>query len=74
MSTQRWQLTAESRAVWTQHIAPVVLHGRFKEVKYYKHFLKLVHLLNLCLEFELPAEKVTEIENGFIKWVQDYER
>jgi len=74
MSTQHWQLTAESRAVWTQYIAPIVLRGRFKEVKYYKHFLELVHLLNLCLEFELPEDKITEIENGFIKWVQDYER
>jgi len=34
----------------------------------------LVHLLNLCLEFELPMEKVAEIENGFIRWVEDYER
>ncbi len=74
MSTQRWQFTAESWAMWTIYIAPIVLRGRFPEDKYYKHFLGLVHLLNLCLEFELPMEKVAEIENGFIRWVEDYER
>ena len=74
MSTQRWQFTAESWATWTIYIAPIVLRGRFPEEKYYKHFLHLVHLLNLCLEYELPMEKVAEIENGFIGWVKDYER
>ena len=74
MSTQRWQLKAESWQVWTLYIAPVVLRGRFPEEKYYKHFRRLVHLINLCLEYELPMEKVTEIEKGFIEWVKDYER
>ena len=74
MSTQRWQLTAESWEVWTLYIAPIVLYGWFTEEKYYKHFQRLVHLLKLCLEYELPMEKVAKIENGFIRWVEDYER
>ena len=74
MSTQRWQLTAESWAIWTIYIAPIMLHGWFPKEKYYKHFLHLVHLLKLCLKFELPMEKVVKIENGFIRWVEDYER
>ncbi|KAF8345262.1 hypothetical protein F5887DRAFT_1061833 [Amanita rubescens] len=74
MSSQRWQFKAESWATWTIYIAPIVLRGRFPQDKYYKHFLRLVHLLNLCLEYELPMEKVAEIENGFIRWVEDYER
>ena len=74
MSTQHWQLTAESWAIWTIYIAPIMLHGRFPEEKYYKHFLHLVHLLKLCLKFELPMEKVVKIENGFIRWVEDYEQ
>ncbi len=74
MSTQRWQLTSESRAMWTLFIAPVVLRGRFIEEKYYRHFLDLVHLLNMCLEYELAMEQVAEIKQGFIKWVKDYER
>ena len=40
-------MTAEMWANWTLHIAPVVLRGRFKKDKYYKHFLKLVKLLKL---------------------------
>jgi len=74
MSTQRWQLTSESRAMWTLFIAPVVLRGRFIEEKYYQHFLDLVRLLNMCLEYELAMEQVAEIKQGFIKWVKDYER
>jgi hypothetical protein len=74
MSTQRWQLTSESRAMWTLFIAPVVLRGRFIEERYYRHFLDLVRLLNMCLEYELPMEQVAKIEQGFIKWVKDYER
>ena len=73
MSTQRWQFTAECWAMWTLHIAPIVLRGQFPEEKYYKHFLHLVHLLKLCLEYELPMTKVVEIEKGFIRWVKDYE-
>ena len=74
MSTQRWQLTSESRAMWTLFIAPIVLRGRFIEERYYRHFLDLVRLLNMCLEYELPMEQVAKIEQGFIKWVKDYER
>lgn len=74
IASQRWQFTAESWATWTIYIAPVVLRGRFPKDSYYKHFLDLVYLLNLCLEYELPMKKVAEIENGFIKWVTDYER
>src|SRR6266550_3726598 len=74
MSTQRWQLTSESRAMWTLFIAPVVLRGQFIEEKYYQHFLDLVRLLNMCLEYELAMEQVAEIKQGFIKWVKDYER
>ena len=40
---------------------------------YYKHFINLVHLLKLCLKYKLLMAKVTEIEDGFIQWVNEYE-
>lgn len=70
----RSQLTAESQSVWTLYVAPIVLRGRFPDERYYKHFLNLVRLLSLCLEFELSLEQVADIEVGFAQWVKDYER
>ncbi|KAI0749180.1 hypothetical protein C8Q80DRAFT_1311190 [Daedaleopsis nitida] len=66
--------TADSRAFWSMYVAPVVLSGRFKERRYYDHFVRLVRLINLCLQFEITEEEVVEIRCGFAKWVQDYER
>ena len=74
LEKHRGEVTAESTMVWTVFIAPIVLRGRFKQEKYYNHFIDLVRLLNLCLEFELPRSKVAEIEEGFARWVKQYER
>lgn len=73
VAAQASQLTAETEMMWALLIAPTLLRGRFKKDKYYKHFLDLVKLINLCLEFELTVEMIDEIDAGFKKWVQDYE-
>ena len=67
-------VTAEMWSFWTLYIAPVVLRGRFPQVRYYAHFLRLVNLLHLCLQFEITTEEIDEIEMGFIAWVTDYEQ
>ena len=69
--TKRSQMMAEKWSVWTLYIAPVVLHGRFKKDKYYKHFMKLV---KLCLAFEINQGMLHEIQEGFKLWVQAYEK
>ena len=47
----KWfQMSAEMYANWTLYIAPIVLHGRFKSVQYYRHFMQLVELLKLFLD------------------------
>ena len=71
----KWsQMTAEKWSVWTLYIAPVVLHGRFKKDKYYKHFMKLVKLVKLCLAFEINQGMLHEIQEGFKLWVQAYKK
>ncbi|KIL55189.1 hypothetical protein M378DRAFT_53490, partial [Amanita muscaria Koide BX008] len=67
-------LTAEMRSIWTIYLAPTLLRGRFRQELYYKHFLSLVRLLRLCLEFELSIEQVDELEVGFNAWVMEYEK
>ncbi|KAK2463507.1 hypothetical protein APHAL10511_004258 [Amanita phalloides] len=74
LEKHRGELTADSATVWMLYIAPIVLRGRFKRDKYYNHFIDLVDLLNLCLDYELPRDKVAEIEDGFVQWVKEYER
>jgi hypothetical protein len=39
----------------------------------YKHFITLVTLLNICLQFEITNEEIGTVREGFIKWVQEYE-
>jgi len=67
-------MTAEMWANWTLYVAPVVLCGRFKKDKYYKHFLKLVKLLKLCPLFEIDEAMLSEMKEGFKLWVQGYEK
>ena len=65
--------TAESWSFWTQYIGPVLLRNRFRNAKYYQHYVALVSLLNRCLQFEISKEEVEELREGFAKWVEDYE-
>jgi hypothetical protein len=66
--------TAESRAFWTQFLGPVTLENRFRKVKYYKHFVELVRILNLCLKFEYSDNDIESIRIGLIDWVNKYEK
>ena len=74
ISSSRSEMIAETYAIWTLFLAPVLLKGRFVNQRYYKHFIDLVQLLTLCLEFEIESCQIDELERGFSKWVQEYER
>jgi hypothetical protein len=67
-------MTAEMWANWTLFVAPIVLRGRFKKSRYYKHFVQLVELLNLCLLLEISQTALNRIEEGFRLWVEEYEK
>ncbi|EPS95240.1 hypothetical protein FOMPIDRAFT_52342 [Fomitopsis schrenkii] len=66
--------TADSWSLWTLYIGPVLLARRFKNRKYYDHFVILVNLLNLCLQFEMSDLDIEEVRAGFVGWVQTYEK
>jgi Transposase family tnp2 len=66
--------TAESWSFWALFIGPVLLRRRFSHGKYYQHFIKLVTLLNICLQFEITTDEVETLREGFIKWVEEYEK
>ena len=71
---QSSNLSAEMYSIWTLYIAPVLLRRRFRHKKYYDHFVELVYLLNLCLQFEITLAEVEMVRLGFIDWVKKYER
>ncbi|KAF9474439.1 hypothetical protein BDN70DRAFT_815708 [Pholiota conissans] len=66
--------TADMWSFWTLYLGPVLLRRRFQQPKYFKHFVRLVCLLNICLQFEITKEQIVELRTGFIQWVQDYEK
>jgi len=67
-------MSAEMYSNWTLFIAPIVLRGRFKSARYYRHFMQLVKLLKLCLACEISEEMLDEIDKGFQLWVEEYEK
>ncbi|CDO71844.1 hypothetical protein BN946_scf184939.g68 [Trametes cinnabarina] len=74
ISQDRSACTADAWSLWTLYIAPVLLRSRFLHARYYSHFVSLVELLNLCLQFEVSTNEIQAIRSGFIDWVQKYEK
>jgi hypothetical protein len=66
--------SAEAQSFWTLYLGPILLRRRFRNQRYYKHFVELVKLLQICLQFEITTEEVQTVRDGFINWVQDYEK
>ncbi|KAG2014971.1 hypothetical protein CC2G_008286 [Coprinopsis cinerea AmutBmut pab1-1] len=66
-------ITADMWSFWTLYIAPVLLRRRFKETRYYRHFVQLVRILKMCLQFEITNEDIDEIRCEIIEWVEKYE-
>lgn len=65
--------TADSRSFWALYLGPVLLNQRFIHQRYYTHFIDLVRLLNLCLQFEISRTQIDELREGFAAWVKKYE-
>lgn len=66
-------VTADNLAFWTLFLGPVYLEKSISK-EFYQHFVELVKLVNLCLQFEVTSEQIHQIRKGFEKWVEDYER
>jgi len=56
------------------YLGPVLLRLCFRNQRYYKHFIKLIKLLQICLQFDITTEDVQTVRRGSIKWVEDYEK
>jgi hypothetical protein len=74
LAKQKSQYSAELWSIWTLYLGPVLLRRRFRNQRYYKHFIGLVKLLQICLQFEITTNEVQVVRDGFINWVRDYEK
>ena len=66
--------TTDSWSFWALYLGPVLLQNWFRNNVYYDHFVKLVKLINLCLQFEIMKKDITTIQEGFNEWVLTYEK
>ncbi|KZO90937.1 hypothetical protein CALVIDRAFT_489785 [Calocera viscosa TUFC12733] len=71
---KRYEYTAEAWMLWVQHIAPTVLHHRFENDEYYRHFVRFATLVNKCLAFTYPQGFFLHLRNEMAGWVSHYER
>ncbi|THU88491.1 hypothetical protein K435DRAFT_821627 [Dendrothele bispora CBS 962.96] len=67
-------LMAEMISFWSIYIGPALPQCKFHNCCYYDHFICLIRLLNICPQFEITHEEITELNKGFKSWVQDYEQ
>lgn len=65
---------AESYIVWFTLLAPILLRGRFKHEKYYVHMCDFVSLVNRTMSFDITLDELDDLEEGWIRWYEDYER
>ncbi|KAI4293859.1 hypothetical protein K525DRAFT_213980 [Schizophyllum commune Loenen D] len=70
----RGNMSAEMWSIWMLYIGPVLLERHFTKRKYYDHFVELVRIINICLQFEITREEIAEVRHGFQQWVADYEK
>lgn len=74
LKDKRYEITSESMLLFATLLGPALLCGRFTRPRCYTHFVRLVKLINLCMGFEITADEVQELREGFTRWVQDFER
>ena len=67
-------ITADMWSFWCRFVGPVILQNRFRRPKYFKHFVDLISLINTCLQRTISSEEIDELEVGFERWVEGYQR
>jgi len=74
VASEKYQFSAENWSFWSLYLAPSLLHRRFQNDRYHRHFVDLVRLLNICLQFKISDDEIETVRAGMIKWVEEYER
>ena len=64
--------TADMWSFWMLYLGPVLLNRKFRRQVYYDHFIELVKLVNICLQFEITPLEISRLREGFKQWVSKY--
>jgi hypothetical protein len=72
--TDQHLFTAEAYSFWFLHMLPTLLRDRFQEVKYYDHALLLIQIVQTCIQYEITAGELQELEHRIAVWVQKFEK
>ncbi|EKM58760.1 uncharacterized protein PHACADRAFT_191103 [Phanerochaete carnosa HHB-10118-sp] len=73
IKSERHLYTADMWSFWALFLGPSLLWQKFSDIKYYNHFVALVELLTICLQFELTQDDIMKVRLGFADWVVKYE-
>ncbi|KIO17587.1 hypothetical protein M407DRAFT_84835 [Tulasnella calospora MUT 4182] len=74
IAEDRTYMTAEGYLVWATMYAPILLRGRFREERYYRHWVKFVSLVERCLQFSITASERRQMRADIHEWYTEYER
>lgn len=74
IANSKYSCTADMWSFWILYIGPILLAKRFHKQKYYNHFVQLVVLINMCLQFEIKQQDIDFLQCGFQEWVLTYEK
>ncbi|KAJ3508428.1 hypothetical protein NMY22_g16620 [Coprinellus aureogranulatus] len=74
IQAHRTHFTAEAYCFWFCYLFPILLRGRFRNTKYYKHGCLLVKIMKRCLQFAITKDELDELERDIIQWVKLYEK
>ncbi|TFK19795.1 hypothetical protein FA15DRAFT_682829 [Coprinopsis marcescibilis] len=66
VAEEKYAMTAETWVFWFSYLGPILLEGQFLNNK-------LVELINLCIQFDIPQNDIHCIREGFQTWVVNYE-
>jgi hypothetical protein len=74
IAEDRSTFTAESYGFWFMYLAPILLKGRFRDDTYYVHMCALVDIMKTTLQFSLTLDKLDELKEKIVEWVEEYKR
>jgi len=72
--THQTLFIAEAYAFWFLHLAPILLKHRFPSPVYYKNAMKLIKIINTCIQYEITWSEVDDLETEIINWVVEFEK
>jgi hypothetical protein len=66
--------TADTWSFWILYLGPVLLRNKLTKQTYYDHFIDLVKLIHICLQFKISKDDIKTLRTGFQNWVEKYKK